>query len=362
MPERLQKILAQHGLGSRREIERWIVEGRITVNLQVAKVGAHFSYGDRVAIDGKEVTTRLAIEVPKQVIMYHKAQGQPIAHDDTRTVRPPVEDIPGEIQESSQDDTAAGESVMDRLPAIRGSRWIPINLMHAGDSGLLLLTNDGELSYALTRHKREIPTGYLVRVLSPGSSDTRLTGAPEVPPHVTYDDKEVTFTSVEPAGGEGSNLWYRVELPRADHRAAVRALFESRDLKVSRMTQVTFGSIELPRDLPRGRQRALTADEVTELYGLAQIAAPVAQVSRVANEDSRSNPRNNPRTQRAIAPDRRAASKKATARTERDNATRSTKYDASRDSKRAAKQSAAPKKVSTWRIGGKKRPQGDSQR
>jgi 23S rRNA pseudouridine2605 synthase len=358
MPERLQKILAQHGLGSRREIERWIVEGRITVNLQVAKVGAHFSYGDRIAIDGKEVTARLTIEVPKQVLMYHKAQGQPIAHDDTRTTKPPVADTPGEVQDSTQDDADVGETVLDRLPAIRGSRWIPINPMHAGDSGLLLLTNDGALSYALTRHKREIPTGYLVRVLSPGSSDTRLTGAPEIPPQVTYDDKEVNFTSVEPAGGEGSNLWYRVELPRADHRAAVRALFESRDLKVSRMTQVSFGNVELPRDLPRGRHRALTSDQIAELYGLAQIASPALQPSHAPHEVTRTNLRK----PRAVAPDRRAASKKATAQVARDNATRSTKYDASRDSKRAAKQSTAPKKVSTWRIGGKKRPQGDSQR
>jgi 23S rRNA pseudouridine2605 synthase len=358
MPERLQKILAQHGLGSRREIERWIVEGRITVNLQLAKVGAQFNYGDRVAIDGKEVTARLTIAVPKQVIMYHKAQGQPITHDATRTAKPPVEDIPGEIQESAHEADDISEAVVDRLPALRGSRWVPINPMHAGDSGLVLLTNDGELNYALTRHKREIPTAYLVRVLSPGSSETRLTGPPEVPPQVTYDDKEVTFTSVEPAGGEGSNLWYRVELPRADHRAAVRALFESRDMKVSRMTQVVFGNIELPRDLPRGRHRALTTDQVAALYELAHISAPTEQSLRTPNGESPIAPRK----QRAIAPDRRASKKKAVARVERDQTTRSTKYDASRDSKRASKQSAAPKKVSTWRIGGKKRPQGDSRR
>jgi 23S rRNA pseudouridine2605 synthase len=194
-----------------------------------------------------------------------------------------------------------------------------------------------------------------VRVLSPGSAETRLLGPPEIPPNVTYDDKEVEFTSVEPAGGEGSNLWYRVESPRADLRAAVRALFESRDIKVSRMTQVTFGSIELPRDLPRGRHRALTADQIAALYALAHIPVPVPQQPTAPRAESR--------MQRAVAPDRRAAKRKAETRAElASKAPRSSKYDASRDEKRAAKQSAAPKKVSTYRIGGKKRPTGDSQR
>jgi len=317
MSERLQKILARHGLGSRREIERWITEGRVTVNLQPAQLGYLFQPGDRVAIDGKEVTARLVIEVPVQVIMYHKAQGQPITHDDTRTAKHPELDedghstVTGDVTAKVTGKTKADRNlneegdtqsvVVDRLPAIRGSRWVPINLMHAGDSGLLLLTNDGALSYALTRHKREIPTAFMVRVLSPGSVETRLTGPPEIPPHVTYDDKEVAFTSVEPAGGEGSNLWYRVELPRADLRAAVRALFESRYLKVSRMTQVAFGSVELPRDLPRGRHRLLTAEQVATLYELAQIAVPASPQP----QDDRDHPRNDPRKHRSVAPDRR---------------------------------------------------------
>jgi 23S rRNA pseudouridine2605 synthase len=282
------------------------------------------------------------------VLMFHKAQGQPIAHDE-RTKRPPADDEAGETEVPMAVDTA--EAVLDRLPAVRGSRWVPINPMHAGDSGLLLVTNDGNLGYALTRRKRWIPTAYMVRVLAPGNADT----PPEVPPHVSYDNgrgtEEVTFASVEPAGGEGANLWYRVEVERADRRAAVRALFESRDLKVSRMTQVTFGNIELPRDLPRGRHRALTDDQVTALYALAQIAAPVAPKAPEVRDE--------PRKGRGIAPDRRAPKKKSVARKE--TPARNERFADHREGKRAAK-NTQPKKVSTWRIGGKKRPSGDSRR
>jgi 23S rRNA pseudouridine2605 synthase len=353
MSERLQKILARHGLGSRREIERWIAESRVTVNLQPAKLGDHFQPGDRVAIDGKEVTARLAIEVAPQVLMFHKAQGQPIAHDE-RTKQPPGDDDAAVAVEAHMSvDTE--EAVIDRLPAVRGSRWVPINPMHAGDSGLLLVTNDGNLGYALTRRKRWIHTAYMVRVLTPGNADT----PPEVAPHVSYDNgrgtEDVVFGSVEPAGGEGANLWYRVEVERADRRAAVRALFESRDLKVSRMTQVAFGSIDLPRDLPRGRHRALTADQVTALYALAQIPAPAVPVGKAIRDE--------PRTGRAIAPDRRRPAKKGASAHDSlgKRAVPDEKFADHRAGKLAAKKSP-PKKVSTWKIGGKKRPHSDSRR
>jgi len=378
MPERLQKILARHGLGSRREIERFIAERRVTVNLQPAKVGDHYTPGDRIAIDGKEVTARLAIEVAPQVLMFHKAQGQPITHDE-RARRGSLGEgwnsssvIPAQagIQERDMDSRLRGndesrehapdtaEAVVDRLPAIRGGRWVPINPMHAGDSGLLLLTNDGNLSYALTRRKRWIPTAYMVRVLAPDAETP-----PEIPPQVSYDAgrgmEDVEFSSVEPAGGEGANLWYRVELKRADCRAAVRALFESRDLKVSRMTQVAFGNIELPRDLPRGRHRALTADQVTALYAQAQIAVPAPPPPKDFRDD--------PRKRRAVAPDRRVAKKKISQRSTVVTQDRDTDRDKKavgrfkNDDRRGAKKTAV-KKASTWRIGGKKRPLGDSRR
>ena len=311
MAERLQKILARHGLGSRREIERWIVEGRVTVNRKPAVLGAQYTPGDRVAIDGKEVTARLSIEVEPQVLIYHKLQGQPIAASSQAKAEAGEEE--SGVEEEVPPARTDLPTVMEQLPAVRGSRWVPINPMHGGDSGLLLLTNDGNLGYALTRRKRWIPSGYMVRVLAPApEGDGALRIAPELPKQLQYDDgrksESIEFTLVEPAGGEGANLWYHVVLPRADRRAAVRALFESHSLKVSRMTQVAFGDIELPRDLPRGRHRALTAEQMASLYRLAELPPPV----RKAAVDK---PRKPPSTRgKRPAPDRRRAPKKSTRR------------------------------------------------
>jgi 23S rRNA pseudouridine2605 synthase len=220
-------------------------------------------------VDGKEVTGRLKAEAPLQVLMYHKPQGQALMRNDSRNMDEPPPD----------------DWVQDHLPSVRGSRWIPLNPMHPGDSGLVLVTNDGALDYALTRRKRWIPTAYMVRVLAPGSAEA----PPEIPLHVNYDDGVVEFTKVEPAGGEGANLWYRVELERADRRAAVRALFESRDIKVSRMTQVMFGGLELPRNLPRMRHRELDAAQVTALYQLARIEQTASPAQKDEEPTSRSS-------------------------------------------------------------------------
>jgi 23S rRNA pseudouridine2605 synthase len=291
MSERLHKFLATQGFGSRREIERWIAEGRVELNGKAAQLGDQYQSADRVAIDGKDITARFKAQAPTQIIVYHKPQGQPLVRGDAET----KESMDGVVQ--------------DHLPAVRGSRWIPINLMHPGDSGLLLLTNDGTLDYALTRRKRWIPTVYMVRVLAPGSAEA----PPEIPLNVNYDDGVVEFTKVEPEGGEGANIWYRVELDRADRRAAVRALFESRNMKVSRMTQIAFGPIELPRNLPRMRHRALTEEQVAALYELARIkqpAPPEPQASEPRPRVGRGAQRGGKKQLRGPAPDRRKPARK----------------------------------------------------
>ncbi|MES1196813.1 MAG: S4 domain-containing protein, partial [Steroidobacter sp.] len=123
MSERLNKILAQHGIGSRREVERWITEGRLELNGKSVKLGDRYAEGDRVSLDGRDITRRLVMQAPAQVLAYHKPQGQLIERG---AAEPDEKDIPG-------------ETVMDRLPKQRGVRWVPINPMHGGDSGLLLL-------------------------------------------------------------------------------------------------------------------------------------------------------------------------------------------------------------------------------
>jgi 23S rRNA pseudouridine2605 synthase len=280
MPERLHKLLAQHGFGSRREIEKWMLEGRVVLNGQAAQPGASYSSGDRVAIDGRDVTSRLKISAAApSVLLYHKAQGQPIT--------------------SAGEDAESGKSVMESLPSVRGARWLVINTMQAGDSGLLLLTSDGRLADALRRRAETIPAAYVARVLVP-TPEFDVTALPLV---VNYDEETIEFESIEPAGGEGTNRWFRVESRRTHRRAAVRALFESRNLKVSRVMQVQFADIELPRDLPRGRSRTLSQERVAALYALAELELP-----KVAER-----PAAKPRKRRP-APDRRATGRRKSGR------------------------------------------------
>ena len=254
MSERLHKLLAQHGFGSRRELEKWMLEGRVELNGRPAQPGDRYSSGDRVAIDGRDISGRLKVSAAApSILLYNKAQGQPIT--------------------GAGEDEASGKSVMESLPSVRGARWLVINTMQAGDSGLMLLTSDGRLADALRRRAETIPAAYVARVLVP-TPEFDVSTLPRV---VRYDEETIEFESIEPAGGEGTNRWFRVESRRTHRRAAVRALFESRGLKVSRVIQVQFADIELPRDLPRGRHRQLPPARVEALYALAELELPQAE-------------------------------------------------------------------------------------
>jgi 23S rRNA pseudouridine2605 synthase len=281
MSERLHKLLARHGLGSRREIEKWMLAGRILLNDRPAQPGDRFSGGDRVVVDGRDVTGRLQITAAPKALIYHKPQGQPVT-----TLAP------------EGDAGAFGKSVMESLPAVRGLRWLVINTMQAGDSGLLLITSDGRLADALRRRAENTPAAYVVRVLVP----TAEFAVASLPPVVRYDEDTIEFDSIEPAGGEGTNRWFRVESHHAHRRAAVRALFESHGLKVSRVIQVKFADLELPRDLPRGRHRALSDLQLGALYLRAELTPPAeADQAKVQSERRRKRP----------PPDRRRRRKKS---------------------------------------------------
>jgi 23S rRNA pseudouridine2605 synthase len=287
MAERLHKLLAQHGFGSRREIEKWILEGRVLLNARPAQAGASYSSGDRVSIDGRDITSRLKVSAAApSVLLYNKAQGQPIT--------------------GAGEDAESGKSVMESLPSVRGARWLVINTMQGGDSGLMLLTSDGRLADALRRRAETIPAAYVARVLVP-TPEFDATTFPRV---VNYDEETIEFENIEPAGGEGTNRWFRVESRRAHRRAAVRALFESRNLKVSRVIQVQFADIELPRDLPRGRSRALPQPRVAALYALAGLELPQVE----ERPKAKSGRRRAAPDRRRVAPDRRATGRKKSRR------------------------------------------------
>ena len=140
MSERLHKLLAQHGLGSRREIEKWMQEGRVLLNKRPAQPGDRYSEGDKVVVDGKDVSSRLRISLAPQALIYHTPQAQPVTP-----------------QSSDSEADVDSTSVMESLPSLRGARWLVINTMQAGDSGLLVATSDGRLADALRRRAETTP-------------------------------------------------------------------------------------------------------------------------------------------------------------------------------------------------------------
>ena len=271
MSERLHKLLAQHGLGSRREIEKWMLAGRVMLNSKPAQPGDRYVEGDRVVVDGKDVTARLRVNAATQVLAYHKPQGQAV---DARAAH---------VNVSEGGEASTSETVLERLPTVRGARWLAINTMQSGDSGLLLLTTDGRLADGVRRRSESIPAAYVARVLitDPAFDPSTL------PKVVRYDDETIEFESIEDIGGEGTNRWFRIESTRAHRRAAVRALFDSRGLAVSRVIQVKFGPLELPRDLPRGKHRQLTLPQVQQLYDLAELAPPRNEPTEEAHRRGR---------------------------------------------------------------------------
>ena len=149
MEERLHKLLARHGIGSRRQVETWITEGRVTVNGQPAGVGQRVGEGDRIAVDGRDVTRRLEFETRLRVIVYHKPAG--------------------EMLRSREGDERAG--IEAHLPALRGGRWLPVNALGYNEDGLLLLASEGEFVSALTRLGATTAVEYRVRALRPRQAE-----------------------------------------------------------------------------------------------------------------------------------------------------------------------------------------------
>jgi 23S rRNA pseudouridine2605 synthase len=247
-PERLQKILAQAGVGSRREMEEWITAGKITVNGEVAKIGQSVVPTDKVKIGGRLINIRFTgSSRPPRVLMYHKPEGEIV----------------------SRDDPDGRPSVFAALPRIRGGRWITVGRLDFNTSGLLLFTTSGELANKLMHPSSELVREYAVRVLgelTPEAQKQLLEG-------VELEDGKANFASLEDAGGEGANRWVRVTLFEGRNRE-VRRMFEAVGGTVSRLIRVRYGPFVLPPQLKRGRCRELSEIEVKELLKQLRPAPP----------------------------------------------------------------------------------------
>jgi 23S rRNA pseudouridine2605 synthase len=256
--ERLQKVLAAAGLGSRREIEGWIATGRVTVNGKPAKLGDRVEPSDRVSVDGRPVR---GLEHPsdtrRRVILYHKPEGE-------LTTRKDPEGRP---------------TVFEALPRLRGSRWVSVGRLDTNTSGLLIFTNDGALANKLMHPSAEVEREYAVRVLGEVSEEhlkALMKG-------IRLDDGMAKFDDIQDAGGEGANHWYHVTLKEGRNRE-VRRLWEAAGFTVSRLIRVRYGSMSLPRNLPRGAWRDATEEETAALLATAKMPA-------VTKKPARSGPR-----------------------------------------------------------------------
>ena len=244
--QKLHKILAQSGLGSRRMMEEWIREGKITVNGAVATIGTRVKPTDLIRLGRKVIRWPVTNRVPR-VLVYHKPEGEIVSHDDPE----------------------GRASVFDQLPALRGAKWLAVGRLDFNTSGLLIFTTSGELANRMMHPRFAVEREYAVRIvgqLTPAQIERMLKG-------IELSDGPASCVSVEDEGGEGTNHWYRIVLREGRNRV-VRRLFEALGLTVSRLIRVRFGVVSLPPRLKRGQVSALPAIEVKQLLSWLEENAP----------------------------------------------------------------------------------------
>jgi len=250
--EKLQKVLARSGFGSRREMERWIQDRRITVDGKVASLGDRVEGSARITVDGKPLKTAPAEET--RCILYHKPTGEVCTRKDPQ----------------------GRKTVFERLPKLKSGRWISIGRLDYNTSGLLLFTTDGELANALMHPSSNIEREYMVRVMGDVSSDMiqrMLEG-------VMLEDGVAKFTDVQDGGGDGINRWFYVVLMEGRNRE-VRRLWESQGLTVSRLKRVRYGEVFIPSRVKQGQWNELERKEIKSLYRMAGIGAKEVKRSSI---------------------------------------------------------------------------------
>jgi len=235
--EKLHKMLAAAGLGSRRDMEALIESGAVTLNGQPAKVADRVKPGDEVRVKGRAVKLVWEESLPK-VLIYHKQEGEIVSRDDPE----------GRL------------SVFDKLPRLKGQRWISVGRLDFNTEGLLVFTTSGELANRLSHPRYEVEREYAVRVLGELTKehmDTLTAG-------IELDDGVAQVENIFAVGGEGANQWYQLVIKEGRNRE-VRRLFEALGLTVSRLIRVRFGPIAMPPKVKRGMFLDLTDAQVREL-------------------------------------------------------------------------------------------------
>jgi len=254
MTEKLQKVLARAGFGSRRAIETWIAKGRIKVNGKVAVIGDRVTDDDKIIVDGKKLAPQKKIREDRRVILYNKPENEV----------------------STRSDPEGRRTVFDKLPPLKHGRWVSVGRLDLNTSGLMLFTTDGELANKLMHPSSQIEREYAVRILG----DVTLEMVQEMHKGVIIEDHLCRFTDIQHYGGEGVNQWYHVVLLEGRNRE-VRKLWESQGVKVSRLKRVRFGPLFIPSSVVKGRFNELGKTEIEKLLKL---------VNRESERPARSKP------------------------------------------------------------------------
>ncbi|MES2354329.1 MAG: pseudouridine synthase [Pseudomonadota bacterium] len=241
--EKLHKVLAQAGLGSRRDMEAAIEAGRVSVNGHLAKVGDRVAPNDRILLDSRPVKKPKFDELPR-ILVYHKPEGEIV----------------------SRDDPDGRTTVFDKLPRVHRGKWISIGRLDYNTSGLLIFTTSGELANKLSHPRFEMEREYAVRVMGELSTEqcqTLCNG-------IELEDGPAKFEWLREDGGESTNRWYRVMLREGRNRE-IRRMFESMGIMVSRLMRVRFGIVNLPPRLKRGGMLELDVKQVKSVLDWAEI-------------------------------------------------------------------------------------------
>ncbi|MDC5983055.1 23S rRNA pseudouridine(2605) synthase RluB [Proteus mirabilis] len=244
--EKLQKILARSGHGSRREIEGYLQEGRISIDGVKAKLGDRIDANStaKIRLDGRILSIREAQKDVCRVLAYYKPEGELCTRSDPQG-RP---------------------TVFQRLPRLNSARWIAVGRLDVNTSGLLLFTPDGELANRLMHPSREVEREYAVRVFGE-IDDAKIR---QLTRGVQLEDGPASFRSVSYRGGEGINQWYNVSLTEGRNRE-VRRMWEAVGVQVSRLIRVRYGDIDLPKGLPRGGWVELGLNQINYLRQLVEL-------------------------------------------------------------------------------------------
>jgi 23S rRNA pseudouridine2605 synthase len=261
MSERIQKVLARAGYGSRRQIETLIKEGKVSVNGDVAKLGDQVDVGDNMRLDGKAVSAKRLWQQPQQVLLYNKPVGEVCTRRDPEGRR----------------------TIFESLPTPEEGRWVSVGRLDINTSGLIILTTDGELANRLMHPSNEMDREYAVRVLGAVSTEVMQT----LRDGVELEDGKAKFNDIQESGGEGANHWYHVVIQEGRNRE-VRRLWESQGVQVSRLMRVRYGPIIIPSQLKMGRWVMLGGEDLAALYEevdlVPKVEAPVGRAQREKKE------------------------------------------------------------------------------